>query len=132
LCCICWSFTCCLSRSYWLFRQRHGGVTAPTSITIGSTGDAITVDVGATLGLTLTYDPVTYNNDANGVIVSWTVDNGTLLEFTTTAYNGATIKGLVAGEATITAELFYPTLNGLEPFSTPVKDTFVVTVESGT
>ena len=46
--------------------------------------------------------------------------------------DGATIEGLVAGEATITAELFYMTMNGLEPFSTPVKDTFVVTVEAGT
>lgn len=67
-----------------------------------------------------------------GSFVSWTVNDATKLEFTETAENGATIKGLVAGEATITAELLYITEIGTEPFATPVKDTFVVTVTSGT
>lgn len=67
-----------------------------------------------------------------GTVVSWTVNDETKLEFTATDEDGATIEGLVAGEATITAELLYITEIGAEPFATPVKDTFVVTVTSGT
>lgn len=67
-----------------------------------------------------------------GTVVSWTVDDETKLEFTATDEDGATIKGLVAGEATITAELLYITQIGPEPFATPVKDTFAVTVGTGT
>lgn len=67
-----------------------------------------------------------------GTVVSWTVNDETKLKFTATDEDGATIKGLVAGKATITAELLYITEIGLEPFATPVKDTFAVTVVSGT
>ena len=44
---------------------------------------------------------------------------------------GATLTaGDVAGEVTITAEVYYTTEIGSEPFTTPVKDTYVVTVTS--
>lgn len=43
---------------------------------------------------------------------------------------GATLTGAVAGEVTITAEVYYTTEIGSEPFTTPVKDTYVVTVTS--
>ena len=70
-----------------------------------------------------------YDYDTNGSFVVWKASN-TKVTISSDDNTGATLTGAVAGEVTITAEVYYTTEIGSEPFTTPVKDTYVVTVTS--
>lgn len=77
--------------------------------------------------MSLATTPSAYNYDANGSFVVWKASN-TKVTISSDNNTGATLTGAVAGEVTITAEVYYTTEIGSEPFITPVKDTYVVTV----
>lgn len=80
--------------------------------------------------MSLATTPSTYNYDTNGSFVVWKANN-TKVTISSDDNTGATLTaGDVAGEVTITAEVYYTTEIGSEPFTTPVKDTYVVTVTS--
>ena len=79
--------------------------------------------------MSLATTPSTYDYDTNGSFVVWKASN-TKVTISDDDNTGATLTGAVAGEVTITAEVYYTTEIGSEPFTTPVKDTYVVTVTS--
>lgn len=79
--------------------------------------------------MSLATTPSAYNYDTNGSFVVWKASN-TKVTISSDDNTGATLTGAVAGEVTITAEVYYTTEIGSEPFTTPVKDTYVVTVTS--
>lgn len=79
--------------------------------------------------MSLATTPSAYNYDANGSFVVWKASN-TKVTISSDDNTGATLTGAVAGDVTITAEVYYTTEIGSEPFTTPVKDTYVVTVTS--
>ena len=78
--------------------------------------------------MSLATTPSAYNYDTNGSFVVWKASN-TKVTISSDDNTGATLTA-VAGEVTITAEVYYTTEIGSEPFTTPVKDTYVVTVTS--
>ena len=79
--------------------------------------------------MSLATTPSAYDYDANGSFVVWKTSN-TKVTISSHDNTGVTLTGAVAGEVTITAEVYYTTEIGSEPFTTPVKDTYVVTVTS--